>query len=103
MAAAEVSFPCGHMLSGAVVYGLLASFVLRSDIAAWKRATVTTLLLLFIACIGVSRLYLGVHWPSDILGSRALALVCLALLLFFLDYDRPMPRLDSFALPLSPA
>ncbi len=103
IAAHEASFPSGHMLSGAVVYGLLASFVLRSDIAAWKRATVTTLLLLFIACIGVSRLYLGVHWPSDILGSLALALVCLALLLFFLDYDRPMPRIDSFAVPLAPA
>ena len=103
IAAHEATFPSGHMLSGAVVYGLLASLVLRSNIAAWKRATVTTLLLLFIACIGVSRLYLGVHWPSDILGSLALALICLALLLFFLDYDRPMPRIDSFAVPFAPA
>ncbi len=103
IAAHEATFPSGHMLSGAVVYGVLASLVLRSDTAASKRAAATTLLVLFIACIGVSRLYLGVHWPSDILGSLALALICLALLLFFLDYDRPLARIDSFTIPLAPA
>ncbi len=99
----EATFPSGHMLSGAVVYGVLASLILRSDTAASKRAAATTLLVLFIACIGVSRLYLGVHWPSDVLGSLALALICIALLLFFHDYDRPLPRIDSFTIPLAPA
>lgn len=101
IAAHEASFPSGHMFSGAVMYGLIASLLLASDIGRALRAFGTTLLLLLIVGIGLSRLYLGVHWPSDLLGSLALALVCLSLLLFFLHYERPLPRIDSVAIPLS--
>jgi membrane-associated phospholipid phosphatase len=101
IAAHAGSFPSGHMLSGAVVYGLFASLLLRSAVRRTARAVGTTLLLLLIVGIGLSRLYLGVHWPSDLLGSLALALVCLALLLFFLHYERPLPRIDRVTIPLT--
>jgi undecaprenyl-diphosphatase len=98
----EASFPSGHLLSGAVVYGLFASLLLDSHARRWVRAFGTALLLLLIVGIGISRVYLGVHWPSDLLGSLALALVCLALLLFFLHYERPL-RIDGLRVPLRPS
>lgn len=98
----EASFPSGHMLSGTVVYGLLAALLLGSRARHWVRALGVTLLLLVIVGIGWSRLYLGVHWPSDLLGSLALALMVLAALLFFLYYGPLIRWIDTFKLPLSP-
>jgi len=101
IAAHEASFPSGHMLSGAVMYGLIAYLLLGSHVGPALRSFGTTLLLLLIVGIGLSRLYLGVHWPSDLLGSLAVALICLALLLFFLHFERPLPRIDGISIPLS--
>ena len=102
IAANEASFPSGHLLSATVVYGLLAALLLASRARFWLRALGVTLLLLLIVGVGLSRLYLGVHWPSDLLASLALALIILAASIFFLYYAHPVPWVDRFALPLSP-
>ncbi len=62
------SFPSGHAMMTAVVYLTLAALLARSE----SRRRIKTYLLLLAASVtlmvGVSRVYLGVHWPSDVLG-----------------------------------
>jgi undecaprenyl-diphosphatase len=73
IAEGEPSFPSGHATDSAAVFltlGLvLAVFVLRRPLA--RLATVACSGLL-VATIGVSRLVLGVHWPTDVLAGWAL-------------------------------
>jgi membrane-associated phospholipid phosphatase len=101
ISANAASFPSGHLLSGTVMYGLLAALLLSSRAGRSVRALGITLLLLVIIGIGLSRLYLGVHWPSDLLGSLALALILLPPLLFFLHYGGRIRWIDTFHTPLS--
>jgi undecaprenyl-diphosphatase len=65
------SFPSGHALKSAVFYILLASLASRH----WGVRLAAVLLALL---IGISRIYLGVHYPTDVLGGYAVAVVCLA-------------------------
>jgi undecaprenyl-diphosphatase len=60
------SYPAGHTMTALIVYGLLAYYVVRVRPAA--RGWVWALLALGLAVIGVSRVYLGVHWPTDTVG-----------------------------------
>lgn len=66
------SFPSGHALLSAVVYLTLAALLARllpaRRLRAWVMACAVTLTL----AVGVSRVYLGVHWPSDVLAGWAL-------------------------------
>jgi len=66
------SFPSGHAFLSAVVLLGIAGFVgiasRRADIARFSLWTAWLLM----AVIGVSRIYLGVHWPSDVLGGWCL-------------------------------
>ena len=66
------SFPSGHMTQAVAVYGALA-FVLctRLGTTAAKIEIITAAILLASA-IGFSRLWLGVHYPSDVLGGAAM-------------------------------
>ena len=68
----DLSFPSGHSASSAVVYltlAALATQVVRPPAA--KHAIMAGAVLL-VSAIGVSRVYLGVHWPSDVLAGWCL-------------------------------
>lgn len=60
------SFPSGHAMVAFVVYGFLGYLLWE----AWPRfrAQVVAGTLLLICAIGFSRLYLGVHWPTDVIA-----------------------------------
>ncbi|MCU0542308.1 MAG: phosphatase PAP2 family protein [Oscillatoriaceae cyanobacterium Prado104] len=69
------SFPSGHAMISMVIYGLLGYFlVARFPKQKWLICCLTVLL---ITAIGLSRLYLGVHWPTDIIAGYTAGLVWL--------------------------
>jgi undecaprenyl-diphosphatase len=67
-----MSFPSGHSTSAMVFY-LTAALVL-SQSSRWRHAAVAAGLLMAVL-IGLSRVMLGVHWPSDVVGGWAFGLL----------------------------
>jgi undecaprenyl-diphosphatase len=62
------SFPSGHSLFSMVLYGLIAYMVLERKSPGWHRLAVTLAAGAMTFGIGVSRIYLGMHWPTDVLA-----------------------------------
>ncbi|MFH9353356.1 phosphatase PAP2 family protein [Kitasatospora sp. NPDC017646] len=75
--ASGFSFPSGHSFTSAACAGLLALAVTRARPTAAR--TAAALAVVFAAAVGLSRIYLGVHWPLDVLGGWLLAAGWLAL------------------------
>ncbi|MQA89001.1 MAG: phosphatase PAP2 family protein [Gemmatimonas sp.] len=66
--AAESSYPSGHSISAMAVYATLAYLVLRQESSpALKRVTIAVFAAI-ICVVGLSRVYLGVHYPADVVG-----------------------------------
>lgn len=72
------SFPSGHSALGMVAWGVLAVLVMRSRLPLNVRRGTVVVLGILIALIGLSRVWLGVHYPTDVLaGWTAGALIVL--------------------------
>lgn len=75
-----LSFPSGHAFVAITFYGFIA-WILMTERQDWPtRAAVLLVASVLAAAIGFSRIYLGVHWPSDIFASYFLALAWLTFL-----------------------
>jgi undecaprenyl-diphosphatase len=81
------SFPSGHALGSLVCYGALFLVFLPAARGAWRRVLATVCAVL-IAAIGVSRLLLGVHYVSDVLGGWALGITWLGVTAFAFELSR---------------
>lgn len=68
------SFPSGHAMSAAIVYSTVAYLAARLHRRRWARWLVMTAALMLIALISFSRMYLGVHYPSDVIAGVAIGL-----------------------------
>lgn len=70
----EFSFPSGHSAYSACFYGFLAYFLIRQTKSLTRRVDFLFLWLLIYGAVGFSRLYLGVHYLSDVLAGGLLGL-----------------------------
>jgi undecaprenyl-diphosphatase len=79
----NASFPSGHSLMATVTYLTLAVLLARGFAEARLKAYVISLAVFVALAVGVSRVYLGVHWPTDVAAGWAVggawALGCAAL------------------------
>ncbi|RKD72924.1 undecaprenyl-diphosphatase [Sinobaca qinghaiensis] len=67
------SFPSGHAMNALVMYGMIALILVLAVENAGVKAAVIAASALLIVLIGLSRIYLGVHYPGDVMGGFIVA------------------------------
>lgn len=80
------SFPSSHATIAVAVFGVLAYFFIVNAKNLKTKINIAFGCLIFIALIGLSRLYLGVHYLSDILGGYLLGLLWLIIAIFIFEW-----------------
>lgn len=93
-----LSYPSGHAMSAMAFYGFLIYLVFKIKLARWVRILLILLFLFLILSIGISRIYLGVHFPSDVLGGYLAGMIWVAfciVLLNIVDLLRRRKRRES--------
>ena len=74
------SFPSGHSMMSMAFYGMLIFLIfkyVKNTILKWTLIVILTILL---STIGITRIYLGVHYPSDVIGGFVVSLTYLFIL-----------------------
>ena len=70
-----LSYPSGHAMSAMAFYGFLIFLCTKFRISKFLKTGIIILLAFIILSIGISRIYLGVHFPSDIAGGYIAGLI----------------------------
>ncbi|SDN72902.1 undecaprenyl-diphosphatase [Paenibacillus sp. yr247] len=96
------SFPSGHSMEAFALYTSLAFLLWRHLSTRTGRSIIIMLCIGMILLIGISRIYLGVHYPSDVIGGYLASGIwfTLAVWLFqwykeYLDYNKKAKRITS--------
>lgn len=77
------SFPSGHAMMSVVVFGIIG-YLLATHLPRW-RIVIATGTVLLVCAIGFSRLYFGVHWPTDIVAGYSAGIVWLVACILSLE------------------
>jgi len=91
--ASAYGFPSGHTTMSVVLYGFLAILMVRRVAGTWRWGLFSGVVLIAFV-IGFSRLYLGAHWLSDLLGGYFIGASWTALMgiAYLRGADQPIPR-----------
>ncbi|MEH1840547.1 MAG: phosphatase PAP2 family protein [Nostoc sp.] len=87
------SFPSGHAMVSIVIYGFIG-YILAKQFPEW-RFWIYDLTIVLIAAIGLSRLYLGVHWLTDVTAGYAAGLVWLIACILSLELQQKYRSLQA--------
>jgi undecaprenyl-diphosphatase len=95
------SFPSGHAFGSIVVYGLLAYLLIVFFRPARNtRALIYAVVAPLVLAIGISRIYLGVHYPSDVIGGFAAGIAWLSICLTGIRLARERSSRGGAARPI---
>lgn len=75
------SFPSGHSMMATVFYGFLTYLLYRSNLNKSVKIIILIMMLFLILLIGISRIYLGVHYTSDVIGGFLWGITLLILII----------------------
>lgn len=73
------SFPSGHTMAASIFYGILIYLIYKSDFSKKTKNISIIILSILILLIGISRIYLGVHYASDVVSGYLFSLIYLLL------------------------
>ena len=79
------SFPSGHTMAAVTLYGILIFFVMRSKLKKNIKLAISIVLGLLPICVAVSRIYLGAHYASDVIGAAITSTALLLVETYFIS------------------
>ncbi len=83
------AFPSGHAIMSVIFYGMVGYFIYKVCKKLWQKLIVLFTFFIFIFLIGSSRIYLGVHWASDIIAGW---LIGFSILIFFITVFKRLEK-----------
>lgn len=86
------SFPSGHAMASLCVAVAVSYVAIRSGMRPALKVASIIVLALWALAVGLSRVYLGVHWPSDVIASWLLGAGWVALIIGYAEARREMPQ-----------
>ncbi len=99
IAESTYSFPSGHTFVAIAFYGLLSYFIIQSERKKIVKIISTIIASSLIFLVGISRIYLGAHWPSDVFASLAAGLAWLSILItpfkIKKKFNPPQPKFQT--------
>jgi undecaprenyl-diphosphatase len=83
------SFPSGHTTNSAIIYLMLGMMLARVEASYTTKVFIFMVCVLLTVLVGLSRIYLGVHWPTDVIAGWALGAIWVLLAWYVLIRIQP--------------